>query len=597
MLRYLPAYLLLVMRCAPLYVVAIAALRGLRAVAPIAVLLVAKAIIALVETRMGMPTSVVTARLLFLVAIECALVIGTEALQRLSSLLEARFADIVDTTLTLRVIQHATALDLAQFEEPTTYDMLQHARDHSSARASHLLAVFSILQYTITVTTLAVALFAYLPWLLLFLIVAITPTFFGETHFGGIHYALRSAWIPERRRMDYLRHLVAYDRTIPEVKLLGAAPYLIDRYSLAAWEYCSARKALLGRQAFVSTGLMAIGALAFYSGYGILAYLTVTGFVGPRGPFTLAVFTFLAAAFRQCRELFQQGVMSIANIFEQSLSARDLLRLLAVRPQVISPPQARRVPYPLQRGVEFEDVGFRYPGATAWTLRHLTFAITPGESLALVGRNGAGKSTIVKLLGRLYDVQEGRILLDGVDLREYDIDDLRHHIAVVLQDFLRFDFRFGENIGIGRVNSIADSTRIHSAARSGLADTVAARLPHGFEQQLGRTVSGGVDLSGGEWQKIAMARAYMREAQLLVLDEPTASLDARSEHAVFHRVARLARQKTALIISHRFSTVRVADRIVVLQDGRVAEQGTHHQLMARSGEYAELFSLQAAGYR
>src|SRR5438094_10439523 len=315
------------------------------------------------------------------------------------------------------------------------------------------------------------------------------------------------------------------------------------------------------------------------------------------GAFTIGTLTFLAGSFRQSRSLIQSVLISLSSIYEQSLYLSDLFTFFDVRPSVVSKPGARAVPRPLQSGFRFENVGFRYPGSERWAVRGLSFSFEPHERIALVGENGAGKTTLVKLLARLYDPDEGRILLDGVDLRDYDLDSLRRNIGIIFQDFVRYDFILKENIGVSQVEALDDEERVRAAARRSLADSVASRLEQGYDHMLGRRFEGGVELSGGGWQKVALGRAYMRDAQVLILDEPTASLDARAEYEVFLRFAELTKGRMAVLISHRFSTVRMADRILVLQGGELIDQGTHEELVARGGLYAELFSLQAAGYR
>jgi ATP-binding cassette, subfamily B, bacterial len=351
------------------------------------------------------------------------------------------------------------------------------------------------------------------------------------------------------------------------------------------------------RRSLVSSLLAAVGTLGYYAAYAVIIYLTVVGHRSPAGVFTIGVLTFLAGSFRQSRDLIQRVLLSLSQIFEQSLYLDDLFSFLALEPRIRPSAGARAVPNPIRQGFTFENVGFRYPGAEQWAVRGLDFTLAPGERLALVGENGAGKTTLVKLLARLYDPAEGRILLDGVDLREFDLDSLRRNVGVIFQDFVRYDFLLRENIAVGNISRLEDDTRIESAAARSLADSVAARLPGRYGQMLGRRFEGGVDLSGGEWQKVALGRAYMREAQLLILDEPTAALDARAEYEVFLRFSELTQGRMAVLISHRFSTVRMADRILVLRGGELVEQGTHEELLALGGLYSELFQLQAAGYR
>jgi ATP-binding cassette subfamily B protein len=419
----------------------------------------------------------------------------------------------------------------------------------------------------------------------------VIPAFLGEAHFAALGYSLLYQWTPERRLLDYLRYMGASDESAKEVKLFGLSDFLVGRYATLSDRFYDENKRLAVRRNVVSTVLVSIGTLGYYAAYAVIIYMTVMG------RFTIGALTFLAGSFRQSRDLIQQVLLSLSQIYEQSLYLSDLFTFFDVRPRVVSAPGARPVPTPVRKGFEFRDVGFRYPGSETWAVRHLTFEIPAGERLALVGENGAGKTTLVKLLARLYDPDEGRILLDGTDLRAYDLASLRRNVGVIFQDFVRYDFVLRENIGVSQVEALSDEARIQDAARRSLADGLAARFEKGYDQMLGRRFDGGVELSGGEWQKVALARAYMRDAQVLILDEPTASLDARAEYQVFLRFAELTKGRMAVLISHRFSTVRMADRILVLQGGELVEQGTHDELVAKKGLYAELFSLQAAGYR
>ena len=337
--------------------------------------------------------------------------------------------------------------------------------------------------------------------------------------------------------------------------------------------------------------LVTLGTLGYYGAYAVIIYRTVLG------AFTIGTLTFLAGSFRSSRSLIQSVLLQLSSIYEQSLYLSDLFTFFDVQPKVVTKPGARPVPRPIVSGFRFENVGFRYPGSQRWAVRHLTFDFTAQERIALVGENGAGKTTLVKLLARLYDPDEGQVLLDGVDLRDYDLESLRRNIGIIFQDFVRYDFVLRENIGISQIDALADDARIRDAASRSLADSVVQRVPQGYDQMLGKRFDNGVELSGGEWQKVALARAYMREAQVLILDEPTAALDARAEYEVFLRFAELTKGRMAVLISHRFSTVRMADRILVLKGGELVDDGTHEELVARGGLYAELFSLQAAGYR
>ena len=452
-------------------------------------------------------------------------------------------------------------------------------------------------QDLVTLATLAAALTLYVPWLLLLLALAVLPSFLGESRFAALAYSLLYSWTEERRQLDYLRYIGASDVSAKEVKLFGLAKFLVGRYAELSTEFYEANKALAVRRAIVSSLLALVGTLGYYGAYGAIIYLTVTGHRSPAGQFTIGVLTFLAASFRQSRDLIQRTLLSASQLVEQSLYLEDLFSFLAVHPKIRSGPGAMPVPSPFRDGFVFEDVGFRYPGSNRWAVRHLDFHFRAGERIALVGENGAGKTTIAKLLARLYDPSEGRILLEGRDLSEYDVESLRRHVGVIFQDFFRYDFPLVENIAVGDIEKLEDRSAITQAAQQSLADTVASRLAAGFDQLLGRRFEGGVDLSGGEWQKVALARAYLRDSDLLILDEPTAALDARAEYEVFQRFSELTVGRMAVLISHRFSTVRMADRILVLQGGELREEGSHEQLVALGGLYAELFQLQARGYK
>jgi ATP-binding cassette subfamily B protein len=593
-LRHVPPLLRLVFRTHRGYTVAILALRMIRSVIPVAVLWIGKLIIdgviaAIAVTRAGHPVDWWT--LGGLVALELGIAVVGEALARASSLLESLLGDLFANRISVRLMQHAATLDLAQFEDADTYDHLERARRQTVGRIGLFALLLSTAQDLVTLASLAGVLLVQLPWLLLLLAVAVVPSFLGEAHYASLGYSLLFRWTPERRLLDYLRYMGASDESAKEVKLFGLSDFLVGRYARLSNEFYEANKKLAVRRNVVSTALVTLGTLGYYAAYAVIIYLTVLG------RYTIGSLTFLAGSFRSSRDLIQRILLSLSNIYEQSLYLGDLFTFFDVQPRVVSRPGARPVPSPIRQGFEFKDVGFRYPGSDRWAVRHLTFTIGLGERVALVGENGAGKTTLVKLLARLYDPDEGQILLDGVDLRDYDLVSLRRNIGVIFQDFVRYDFILKENIGVSEIERLEDDARIHEAARRSRAEDVAGRLAGGYGQMLGRRFESGVELSGGEWQKVALARAYLREAQVLILDEPTAALDARAEYEVFLRFAELTKGRMAVLISHRFSTVRMADRILVLQGGELVDQGTHQELVARGGLYAELFSLQAAGYR
>ena len=593
-LKYVPPLLKLVYQTHRGYTVAILALRALRSFISLAVLWIGKLITdGVIAAMQGRAAGAVVDwwALGSLVALELGIAVGGEGLARLSSLFESLLGDLFSNRISVRLMEHAATLDLAQYEDAETYDHLERARRQTVGRIGLVALLLSTAQDLVTLISLAAVLLVQLPWLLLLLVVAVVPSFLGETHYAALGYSLLFQWTPERRLLDYLRYAGASDEMAKEVKLFNLSTFLVGRYAKLSDEFYDANKRLAIKRNVVSTVFVTIGTLGYYGAYAVTIYLTVLG------RFTIGALTFLAGSFRSSRDLIQRILLSLSQVFEQSLYLSDLFTFFDVQPRVTSRPGARPVPVPIRRGFEFQDVGFRYPGSDRWAVRHLTFTFEPEERVALVGENGAGKTTLVKLLARLYDPDEGRILLDGVDLREYDLSSLRKNIGVIFQDFVRYDFVLKENIGVSQVEALEDDARVREAARRSLADSVASRLAKGYDQMLGRRFDGGVELSGGEWQKVALGRAYMREAQVLILDEPTASLDARAEYEVFLRFAELTKGRMAVLISHRFSTVRMADRILVLQGGELVDQGTHEELVAKRGLYAELFSLQAAGYR
>jgi ATP-binding cassette subfamily B protein len=488
-------------------------------------------------------------------------------------------------------MEHAAMLDLEDFEDSELQDQLDRARRQTMGRSSLMTQLLGQAQDAVTIVTFAIGLVAYAPWLILLLALALVPAFLGEAHFNAASYTLNYTRTPERRELDYVRQTAASVETAKEVKIFALNRFLIDRYRTLADAFYLANKSLATRRAFWGSVLTAVGTLGYYVAYAYLAWGTL------RGAFTIGDLTFLAGSFRRLRTLLEGLLSGFSQMAGQALYLDDLFSFFLIQPEIVSAPDALPFPATLREGFRFEGVGFRYPGAERWAVRNLSFTLHAGEVLALVGENGAGKTTLVKLLARLYDPDEGQILLDGRDLRDYDIESLRSNVGVIFQDFVRYHMTAAENIGVGRIEAAGDRQRIEQAAQRSLADELIQRLPQRYDQIIGKRFRSGVELSGGEWQKIAIARAYMREAQLLILDEPTAALDARAEFEVFQRFRELSAGKTAVLISHRFSSVRMADRILVLADGGLEASGTHAELLAAGGRYAELFELQAAGYR
>ncbi|MBU8546768.1 ABC transporter ATP-binding protein [Roseomonas sp. CGMCC 1.13459] len=591
----------MVWRTSPWLTSASLALRLVRAVLPVLALFVGKLIIDDVVALLGEQPRPANPWgwwesgrlnwLAWLVAAEFGLAILSDLLGRLVALVDALLGERVANDASIRLMRHAATLDLETFEDAAFQDQLDRARRQTSGRMGLMGQIFNQVQDLLTVASFAAGLLLYAPWLILLLLVALVPAFLGESHFNAQSYALDYFRAPERRELDYVRATAASAETAKEVKVFGLNDFLIDRYAQVSAAFYAGNRRLAQRRAFWGGAFTAIGTVGYYVAFAFIVWRTL------EGAFSIGDLTFLAGSFRRLRQLLEGLLAGFSTTASQALYLDDLFRFFEVTPAILSPADPLPFPTPIRQGFVFEDVGFRYPGAERWAVRHLSFTLTAGEVVALVGENGAGKTTLVKLLTRLYDPVEGRILLDGRDLRDYDLDALRGSIGVIFQDFVRYNFTAGDNIAVGRIEARADTARIERAAQRSQADAVIARLPEGLAQMIGKRFKNGVELSGGEWQKIAIARAYMREAEVLVLDEPTAALDARSEYEVFARFKELSQGKTAVLISHRFSSVRMADRILVLAEGKVESQGTHEELLAEGGRYAELFELQAAGYR
>ncbi len=529
--------------------------------------------------------------LLYLLLAEFGLAILSDLLGRLVSYADATLSELFTNATSIRLMEHAATLDLEDFEDPELQDKLDRARRQTMGRMNLMSQLFGQAQDAVTVVSFAAGLLVYAPWLIVLLAVALIPAFIGESHFNAMNYSLNFQWTPERRQLEYIRQMGASVETAKEVKIFNLNRFFIARFRELSSKFFIANRALARRRAFWGTLLAALGTAGYYVAYAYIAWRTV------KGDFTIGDLTFLAGSFRRLRQLLESLLIGFSQVAGQALYLDDLYSFFEIEPEIASKPDALPVPRPITQGFVFENVGFRYPDAEKWALRGLDFQLNDGEVLALVGENGAGKTTLVKLLARLYDPDEGRILLDGRDLRDYDLDDLRANIGVIFQDFVRYHLTAAENIGVGLVDHMYDLPRIRDAARRAMADDVIEGLPNGYDQLVGRRFKTGVDLSGGQWQKIAIARAYMRDAQVMILDEPTAALDARAEYEVFKRFKELSEGRTSVLISHRFSSVRMADRILVLAEGRLEASGTHEELLAQGGRYAELFELQASGYR
>jgi ATP-binding cassette subfamily B protein len=589
-LRNVPPVLRIVWESGPAVVVAGSILRLLSALIPLAMLDVTRLIIdAVVQHREHhFP---LRPHFWWLVALEFGFAAVGTVLARTTDYCDTLLADKFTRHISIRIMEHASRLDLSSYEDPVFYDKLERARVQATDRLGMIQAVGRVMQQIITTATLAAGIAYFSPWLLLILIVCVVPAFLGESHFAFLGYSLNFGQTPVRRQLDYLRVLGASKESAKELKLFGLSRFITSRFAELSDQIYEQNVALARRRLIAGALLSLLSTVGYYGSYAFVIYQTVAG------QLSVATLTFLAGAIAAASNNIQMVFSTFSSIADQALFLTDLLVFFGVRPTVHSKPGALPAPRPIQRGFEFRNVSFTYPGTSRLVLNNLNMRLEPGQRIALIGENGQGKTTIVKLLTRLYDPTAGEILLDGVDLREYDIEDLCSQTAVIFQDFMRYEMTASENIAVGQIEERTNLAKIRSAARKSLADGVIGRLPAGYDQMLGRRFEGGIDVSGGEWQKLALARAYLRDAQLLILDEPTASLDARSEHEVFERFAELTEGKMALLISHRFSTVRMADRILVLENGIITEEGDHEELIAQRGRYSEMFELQAASYR
>ena len=564
-------------------------LRLVSALIPVAMLWVGQLIIDRIWT--ARQSSSDPSGMWILLGLELALALAGNLTWRAIDYFDTRLEEQFTREISLRIMEHASRLDLQSFEDPVFYDKLERARVQATDRTAMLKTLGQFLQQAVTFATLSAAVIAYSPLLLLLMVACVIPSFLAESHFAFLGYDLAHRLTPIKRELDYLRVLGSSKESAKELRVFGLGAHLRKRFDHLSGEVIAKSRRLAQRRLGWCFGLGIVGSVGYYLAYAVLVFRAL------QGQMTVGKLTFLAGALAGCTTQIQSLFSTFSSIADQTMFLSDLLDFFAVRPRIDSRPYALPAPRPIRDGFEFRNVSFKYPGSPRLILNHLNFRMSAGERIALVGQNGQGKTTFVKLLSRLYDPTAGAIFLDGADLRDYKVDDLHREIGVIFQDFMRYDLSVRENIGVGRIEQVQDDSSLRYAAHRSRADDVIAKLPNDLDQMLGRRFEGGVDLSGGEWQKFAIARAYLREAQVLILDEPTAALDAAAELEVFERFAELTEGRTVLLISHRFSTVRMADRIVVIEGGRVSEQGTHRQLLDRGGRYARLFEMQAAGYR
>ncbi len=592
-LKNIPPVLKIVWDSGPWVVAAGLFFRVLVSFVPLGAAIVGKYIINIVLAiaQHNLNYATVSSHLWWLVALEFGLQVAANVFGRAIDYYDRVLADRYTRYVSIQVMEHASGLDVQAYENPVFYDRLERARVQATDRLAMIQSLGRLFQQVLTTVAFSGAILYYKPLLLLILFVCLIPAFLGESHFAFLNYALNFRQTPAKRELDYLRQVGGSKEAAKELKLFGLSGFLTTRFTNLSNHILDENLSLARRRLLAATPLSILSTAGYYTTYVWIIYETAMGKT------SVGDFTLLTASVMNASSNISQIFSTLSSIADQALFLTDLLAFFEMKPTVTSKPNALPAPRPIRQGFEFQNVSFRYPGTERLILAGLNFRLELGERIALIGQNGQGKTTIVKLITRLYDPTEGRVLLDGIDLRDYSIEDLCKEIGVIFQDFMRYEMTARENIAVGRIEFLQDDRRIHAAAEKSLADGVIHRLPLQYEQMLGRRFENGVDISGGEWQKLALGRAYLREAQVLVLDEPTAALDARAEFEVFERFNELTESKMALFISHRFSTVRMAERIIVLENGSIAEEGSHDQLIARGGRYAEMFELQASSYR
>ena len=589
-LKFVPRFFREIRKVNPLLFSVNILCRLINALLPVLMLWVGKLIIDEVVLQIADETADLD-RLWLLVAVEFGLAILSDLLSRGISLSDGLLGDQYSIDTSVKIIKKTSELNLDQLEDSEFYDKLERARQQTTGRVALMSNILTQAEDIVVILSLLGGVIAFEPWLIILLVVSVIPTIINEIKFSGTSYSLARSWTQERRELDYLRYAGASDVTAKEVKLFGLSEYLADRFKNLSDQYYTQSKKLAKQRAGWGAFFNVMGTAAYYGAYVLIVFRTVAGI------FTLGDLTFLSGSFNRLRMKLQGFFTRFTAITESALYLQDYFEFIDMTYDQSESAGTLPLPEKVRQGFRFINVGFKYPHSDRWVVRNINFELKAGEKLAFVGENGAGKTTLIKLLLQFYNPTEGEILLDGIPIKQYDKTLYQQYFGVIFQDFVKFELTLRENIAMGEIKEISNQERLDLAAEKSLAREVVSDLPLGYDQPLGRRFKLGKDLSGGQWQKIAIARAYMKDAEVLILDEPTSALDARAETEAFNRFIQLTEGKTAVIISHRFSTVRIADRIMVLKDGSVLEIGTHEELMQNGKLYAELFNLQAAGYQ
>jgi ATP-binding cassette, subfamily B, bacterial len=522
---------------------------------------------------------------------EVAVVLFTDAQSRFGSYCDLVLNNRFTLRMNLRLINNCNHLDFECFEDSEFQNRLERARTQASSQVALLRTLLDLGQQAIGLAAMIASAFAVAPFLVAIQIIGVAPVVFAEGYFARRRYHLNRERTPIRRMLEYLLLLGTSATSAKEIKLFNVGPHIRDRFKKLSEDYNDQDARLAARQNFIGALLVTCGSAIYYASYAVLIYQTAHGLL------SIGRLIFLAGVLKSSKGQLSSLFSGFTRTSDQVMYLNDVFEFFDQKPVVRDDRSFSQVPVRIRRGVEFRNVSFSYGGSSQLVLSNISFRIEPGERIALVGENGAGKTTIIKLLTRLYDPICGQILIDGIDLREFAPEELRRAITAIFQDFVRYDFTAEENIAFGDLSALGDYGRVKNAASRAQVATLLEHLPKGYGQVLGKRFEGGIDLSGGQWQKIALARASIREAQVVILDEPTSSIDPRAEALLFRNFTEMVKGKMAVVISHRFSTVRIADRILVLEKGKIREQGSHAELVRAGGEYAQLFELQAAGYR